>query len=72
MNLHYNPCKKRFSNSSSFSLSLRLLALAGCVSSTLSVGPKTYGEDNVVGACMLLAVLSFAVVVSGVSVANGL
>ena len=51
---------------------LLLLALAGCVSSTLSVGPRTYGEDNVVGACMLLAVLSFAVVVSGVSVANGL
>ena len=51
---------------------LLLLALAGCVSSTYIVGPKTYGEDNVVGACMLLAVLSFAFVVSGVSVANGL
>ena len=51
---------------------LLLLALAGCVSSSLIVGPRTYGEDNVVGAVMLLAVLSFAVAESGVSVASGL
>ena len=47
---------------------LLLLALAGCVSSTFSVGPKPFGEYQwmslMYSSCMLLAVLSFAVVVS--------
>ena len=47
---------------------LLLLALAGCVSSTLSVGPKPFGEYQWMSlrysSCILLAVLPFAVVVS--------